>query len=136
MSGPTAIFDVQREFGAMFGASAASSGRTSAMFDARLSMTPERLVGSVRPVRTPARRASGLVALQRKIGNKAMQRLVAPPSPATSLKVGGAACADEAKKRLLQRKADQAGPPGATVAPASVDQALSGAGPEACRQHR
>jgi hypothetical protein len=113
-----------------------------------------RLVESARPVQAPARCDSGLVALQRKIGNKAMQRLFAPRSPATSLKVGDnddaleleadraaeqaltapepvvaltsapvqvgkkcAACTDDDKKRLLQRKTDHAAAPGATMAP-------------------
>jgi hypothetical protein len=69
------------------------------MFDARLTVRPETLAATRRPARVPGG-AAGLIALQRKIGNKAMGRLVAPEAP---LKVDN----DDALEREADRAADE-----------------------------
>jgi hypothetical protein len=70
------------------------------MFDARQTKTPERLVTSARPARAPGGGVSGLIALQRKIGNKAMGRLLAPLA---SLKVGDDAALEQEADRAAEQ---------------------------------
>ena len=69
------------------------------MFGARLTVRPETLAATRRPARAPGS-TTGLIALQRKIGNKAMGRLVAAEA---SLKVDN----DDALEREADRAADE-----------------------------
>jgi hypothetical protein len=140
------------------------------MYDFGWAMAPEAIPAQRRRSQAPL---SGAVALQRKIGNKAMGRLLATPAspeaePAarSALKVGDrddalereadraaeqvlnaatpapialtagpakvgrkcAACEEEEKTRILQRRAVSASAPGQRRAPASVDAVLGRAG--------